>query len=105
VADLSVDPLSTVTGTVTDAATGSPVGGAWVTLTTAGGSAVVVVATGADGRYRIVNVRPGDYRVRFSDPASRYRTQWWTEAATLTDATPLALQGGNAVANASLVPR
>lgn len=105
VADLSVDPLSTVTGTVTDAATGSPVGGAWVTLTTADGSAVVVVATGADGRYRIVNVRPGDYRVRFSDPASRYRTQWWTAAATLTDATPLALQGGNAVANASLVPR
>lgn len=105
VADLAVDPLSTVVGTVTDAATGSPVGGAWVTLTTADGSAVVVVSTGADGRFRIGNVRPGGYRVRFSDPASRYRTQWWTAATTLAEATPLTLQGGGVVTNSSLLPR
>src|SRR5690606_16770620 len=52
---------ATVTGTVTDASDGLPLGGANVLLTSDGSTLISGAATDPDGNYRIADIAPGSY--------------------------------------------
>ena len=58
-ANFRLIPKGTISGTVTDAVTGLPLGGATVTFTSTDGSITLgPVTTGADGKYAFTNVAP-----------------------------------------------
>jgi hypothetical protein len=55
----------------------------------AGAGSVPVIAVTRSGRYSIIDLTPGRYRVRFSSGcgASGYATQWWKKASSKGKAT------------------
>ena len=104
-ADVAVDPVTVLTGTLTDATTGAPVPGMWVVLHAPDGTFLLLAATAADGTYRFGALRPGDHRVRFADPAGRYVNQWWPSGTTVGSAAPVVAAGGTVVVDQALTPR
>lgn len=78
-----------ISGTVTAASTGRPLTGICVRAVpqAAGRAASFTVAGG--GRYSLIGLAPGRYRVRFSSGcgASGYATQWWKDAGSAARAT------------------
>lgn len=69
--ELRMEHGGTLVGTVVDAASGKPVPGASVNMTTAdsGPLRTYSTKTGADGRYSLRNVASGRYKVRPGNPA------------------------------------
>ena len=61
----------------------------------AGGSAVAVVSTGADGTYTHAGLVAGDYAVGFVDPGGAYVAEFWDDRATLGEADSIAVAGGS----------
>jgi hypothetical protein len=55
-------------GQVTDAQSGAAIEGIQISCNGYSGT------TGADGRYRIENISPGDYTITFTDPLGKYET-------------------------------
>ena len=92
-ANASLTPRRSLEGTVTDTATGGPVEGIRVTLTS-GGAAVATTTTAGDGRYRFVAPAAGTYVVAFDDPLSRgYLSEYYANSFTLTGATLVVIGG------------
>ncbi len=56
-------PVASVSGRVTDRATGQPAPRVLVTILAASAKKQATTLTGEDGRYRIANVPPGDYAI------------------------------------------
>ncbi len=56
-------------GNITPDSGEPPLGGVAVTLRTFGGQLVAATQTGADGRFRIANLTPGQYRLEETDPS------------------------------------
>lgn len=88
--DASLAGGGTISGTITDAATGLPIEGA---CAQAGGS---FGCANELGEYSIA-VPPGTYAVRFDVPAGSYSQRWWQDAGSAADADPVVVAAGAAV--------
>ncbi|GAA1764756.1 hypothetical protein GCM10009681_39810 [Luedemannella helvata] len=84
------DARGTISGTVTDRATGRPVGGAYVNI--GGMSQSVVAITDADGRYALDNLGPYRWKLSFWHPD--YAGQWSGAVAERADATTVRVRAG-----------
>lgn len=73
-------PPGTISGVVTTAGDGAPVGGATITITHSGGAPAGGATTGPDGSYSVANLTPGAYSVT----ASGTELQPQTKPATVT---------------------
>jgi hypothetical protein len=92
-----------ISGTVTSAATGQPLGNVCVGVYDSGGTFVGGNVTAADGTYGVAPGLPtGNYRVQFSgcQPSTQsYATTWYSSKATEGAATPVPVQGGQTTPN------
>lgn len=88
--DFGLAPLSTLTGMVTDQITGDPIANAWVyAYPEVGGGRAVKGITREDGSYSLEGLAPGIYFVKAGSRG--YHPEFYTEAETLSDATPLSV--------------
>lgn len=87
-----------ISGTVTDAATGDPVDGVCAYLYSAatGDYTGQGTCTGADGGYAFSDIPADAYYVAIFDPTGVHQTEWYGQAATIADASPIDLSGGDA---------
>ncbi|MCB1014037.1 MAG: carboxypeptidase regulatory-like domain-containing protein [Acidimicrobiales bacterium] len=99
---------ASVSGVVTDAATGQPLPGVWVaavgpfpdSAALAGGT-----QTDASGRYTISGLEAGDHLLAFIDPARDHAVEFHDDAAVPSGATLVPLSPGTtATADAALAP-
>ena len=81
-----------ISGTVTRASDGTPVAGISVSASGTGG--YYWATTDDTGTYRI-SAAPGQYTVEFRDNHQTFATQWWSDAASAQDATPVTLLEGS----------
>jgi 5-hydroxyisourate hydrolase-like protein (transthyretin family) len=56
--------------------------------------AVTSVNTNSNGRYLFNSLPPAQYRLRYYDPAARYRTEFYNNVSTLAAATNIAVSAG-----------
>jgi 5-hydroxyisourate hydrolase-like protein (transthyretin family) len=99
--DQTLSEGGSISGVVTDAATGYPIGNAPVTLTDDSGQPVsnaFDVSTKDDGTYDFTNLPPGSYKVQFSS-AGALAFQYYNDASTLGVATSVNLSPGQAITN------
>ncbi|WP_426755336.1 TonB-dependent receptor [Myxococcus sp. Y35] len=61
----AANPLSAIVGTVIDAQSGQPIAEVVVTMTSSEEEGERIAVTRPDGSYRLPNLRPGDYVLRF----------------------------------------
>lgn len=103
VADADLEPArGSITGTVTDAASGDPLVGAWVMAIGPEGPDGGAV-TAADGSYSIGGLVAGDHRLVFVDPTGARPVEYWDDRPTVETADLLAVPaGGAATADAAL---
>jgi 5-hydroxyisourate hydrolase-like protein (transthyretin family) len=90
-----------ISGVVTDAATGYPIGGVRVMLFDSAGDQVYTNGdsdTGPDGSYDFTNLPAGAYKVEFSSEGA-LGFQYYNDANTLGAATAVTLSAGQAVTN------
>lgn len=98
--DASLEVGGTISGVVTDAATGLPLAGVTVGIDRSSGG---LPTTAADGRYTLVGLPPGDYRVRFDlwspEPpyGSVYLTEYWDDAHDYGTATRVSVGLGSSL--------
>ncbi|HEY1278931.1 MAG TPA: fibronectin type III domain-containing protein, partial [Acidimicrobiales bacterium] len=87
-----------ISGTVANS-NGEPVGGIEVDALDSGFSFVAFAITDAAGRYSIVGLPPGSYRVQFSDVSATrlYSTQYYNEQSSPASANVVVLAPGAAV--------
>jgi hypothetical protein len=88
--DYGVPPAqnyATVAGTVTDASSGQPIGGATVTV-----DSVLTVTTTADGAFKLTNVPPGPFD--YAASADGYQPATGSGTATVGTALTLDLRLG-----------
>jgi len=96
-----------VTATVTETGTGTPISGVWGLALSAspantGATEAAVTANGA-GQLTIPGLRAGNHYVGFIDPTGAHASRFFPNSPTLPGATPTAVTAGNATAaNASL---
>jgi len=104
-ANATLATAATVSGKVTDAATGAPIGGVRVFINSYGGGGVAYdyntsTTTDADGNWSIVGLSTGTYQVEF-DPEypSIYAFQYYNDANGEDPATPVTLTAGTTTSN------
>ena len=98
--DAELDQAGAISGSVTDT-DGNPVSGVQVSAFGPGDSFVgtYTTSTASDGTYRLGNVRPADYRVRFSPPAgSGLAPEWFDDAAHPAQAAQVTVSPGQTAA-------
>jgi protocatechuate 3,4-dioxygenase beta subunit len=98
---------TSLTGRVTDQATGEPIAGASVYIYTSTGkygTAIPITSTDADGNYTFHSLDVRSYTLNFI--ASGYRAEWWGGAAEQDDADTFPVALGEAVTdkNATMLP-
>jgi protocatechuate 3,4-dioxygenase beta subunit len=69
-----------ISGTITDAVTGAPVGNICA-RTWSGGIDVADACTDGSGNYTLVGLPAATYHVQFTDPGGNYADQWYAAAA------------------------
>lgn len=85
--DADLDPKGQITGTVTDSGSGGPVAGIYVEVYDSSGSYESYVRTDASGKYRVLGLDPGSYKVQFfDDDGSGYRSEFYNDHTTLDSA-------------------
>jgi hypothetical protein len=103
-ADVSIVPassLETISGSVGDGS--GPVAGVRAMVYASGGGVVAVATTDAAGSYQVQGLQPGDYRVKFFDPAGGHVTEWFNDEPRWADSDAVTvLAGSGATANAFL---
>jgi hypothetical protein len=89
-------PVASISGTVTDTGTATPLSGITVTLMTAHPAWILVATTTTDavGHYQFVDLADGDYAVRFFDGTGVHERRWWSSAPTYKGATPITVTAG-----------
>ncbi len=103
--ELSGSPLApgAIGGTVTGG--GDPVAGAWVLSVGATGTPGQAVVTDVSGHYTLAGLAPGSYKLIVTDPAGVWRWEWFTDATSWADATPVTVTAGqSATADLALTP-
>ncbi len=96
--DAAMQLGGSITGTLTSAATGLPVSGAWVYLyQPATGQGVASATSGTDGTYTLVGLATGSYDVEFG--ASGYQTQWYQNQTSYSSANPVSVTAGQTTAH------
>jgi hypothetical protein len=91
--NVPMDPSTRVLGGVTDASSGSPLGGITVSVYDTAGNVAGTGTTISDGRYdiRFFETGPGSYKMGFSSASATYVTQYYNAKASLACADPLTL--------------
>ncbi|MBJ6725342.1 carboxypeptidase regulatory-like domain-containing protein [Geomesophilobacter sediminis] len=88
--------VGSISGRVTDSATGSGISGVWVQLVNANtGSPAQSAPTDATGAYLLSGVRSGSYKVSFR--ANGYLNQWYNGRSDSSTATPVVITAPAAV--------
>jgi lysophospholipase L1-like esterase len=94
----ALQETGTISGTVTDAVSGSPVEGACVDARASdGGSGYGSATTASDGTYTIVGLATGSYVVEFSPcegSSTNYLTQFYDDATDEASATAVSVTAG-----------
>ncbi len=92
--DATLDADGAITGTVR--VSGKPAAGVCVLASLAGAGLPLLAVTNAQGNYRISGVTPSSYRAEFTAGCgvAKYRTQWFSGAASRGAATPVAVTAG-----------
>jgi hypothetical protein len=85
-------PPGQISGTVTDAATSSPIAGATITVYDSFGKAVASTTTNAGGDYIAQGLQPASYRLGFAAPG--YSGQFYSAKTSLAAADPVAVTTG-----------
>jgi len=93
-----------VTGTVVEDATGTPVGGAWaVALNASTGEPETGVVANASGQFTLSGLTAGNHLMVYFDPTGAHATEFYANSSTATGATPVVVPGGGStVANDSM---
>lgn len=94
---IRLDRAGSITGTVTDAAAGTPVQGICPTVTPSNPwftDPVGVTCTYTEGRYTISGLGPYEWRVQFPDLTGAYAWQWSGDKADRYAARPVAVTPG-----------
>lgn len=90
---IKLDRAGTISGRVTDAATGDPIENAWISVLTAHpGVGVTDAVTDADGRYTLERLGPYEWPV--ITQAWDYASQWSGGATSRYTATPIRVTAG-----------
>ncbi len=107
---VDADPLmaptrGAVAGTVTEAGSGTPVGGAWVIgiNATTGATQRGAVADGA-GHYNLAGLAVGSYRPVFVDPTGAHASRYYPNSVDFLGATSLAVTAGGSTAATVALP-
>ena len=96
--DAALVALTEVSGTVTDAASHSPLQGVQVTFSSAGTGTVTSATTDAQGHYALSGLPAGSYIALFTPPdASRDVTEYYNGVAEPEQANPIAIASGSPV--------
>ncbi|HUQ55888.1 carboxypeptidase-like regulatory domain-containing protein [Lentzea sp.] len=105
---VKLDPAGTISGTVTDDATGAPVSEVCVTVTPAEPWYVNPYqphCTSSEGKYTLSGLGPYAWRVQFPDASNRYAWEWSGDKSDRFAAQPVQVQpGGTTTADAQLSP-
>lgn len=111
-----VDPTmastrGSITATVTDASTGTPIEGVWgLALSTStantGATEQVVTSSGSAGRVDLTGLAARTHYVGYVDPAGAHATRFFPDSPNVPDATRVTVTAGNATtADAALPPQ
>jgi len=88
---------ATVSGRVIGAG-GTPVAGVDVSVSPYEGGSSHGATTSADGRWEVIGIEPGTYRVYFDAPASTSLIdEWWDDAREYSEATSVVVEAGATV--------
>lgn len=88
---------SSITGSVSRAATGEDLAGIDVTLYDSEGAEVDSATTTGDGTYTFGSLDGGSYTVRFANASPPYLVQWWKNRASADAANTITLGNGSDV--------
>ena len=96
-----------VTATVTETGSGTPIGGVWgVALSASAGNTGATesaVAANGSGLLTLSGLRAGNHFVGFIDPTGAHATRFYPNSPTIPGSTPVVVtSGGSTAANASL---
>lgn len=99
------DPVMTatrgsVTATVTETGSGTPLGGVWAlalsaSIANTGATEAAVVANGS-GQVTVAGLRPGNHYIGFVDPTGTHTTRFWPDSPNVPDATQVPVTAGTA---------
>jgi uncharacterized surface anchored protein len=101
-ANEALEPLTTITGKVTDSATGAALSGIWVKLYDSAGNTLLAATTAADGSYTFSYLHDATYRLGFIDTSSVHPVKYWSASTTLAGATGIVAVGGYPIRSASI---
>ena len=90
--DLVLEAGGRIAGQVTNGA-GTAVQGIYVQPVRSDDSIVATYVTGSDGRFASPLLTVGDYRIRLTDPADRYASQYYYNSTDLTGASAVTVSG------------
>ena len=96
--DFSLPQSARISGRVTDAATGSPLGGIMLTAFSGSGRVLASAKTATDGSFDFA-VPPAAFRLTASDPAGIYATSYYVDASSFEAAQPFDLAPGQHAAD------
>lgn len=82
-------------GTVTETGTGVPLAGIQVRVRTSANTYVAATTTGADGRWYVGGLAPGDYKVLFRDATKNHQQIFNGSAAMFGAAAPITVAAGD----------
>lgn len=91
--DAALQPDAAIAGKVT-ATSGRPLAGVEVVAVALEGGAQTTAATEGDGTYTLSGLTPGEYKVTFEPGAKHFAEQWYSGAASESDASVLTLAPG-----------
>ena len=102
--DANLNPrTATMTGTIIDDPSTTPLGGVWVIAISPNGSISGGAITAPNGTYTISGLAPGTYRATFADPNGGHRQEYWNNSPDYAGATPFtATAGATITINAAL---
>ncbi|MCB1005692.1 MAG: carboxypeptidase regulatory-like domain-containing protein [Acidimicrobiales bacterium] len=90
---------ATISGTITETGSGSPLPGMEVRAFTDNGLVAFVTTTDSGGYYSLIRLIPGTYKIRASDPGAGHAVRWWDDAGSFATADPIGVVADSVVGN------